>query len=505
LRRSFLAALSRLRADLAFTCLFAVLAIVHLLPLLAARHLPFQDQPAHLAVVEAWRNVDASNLLGAYYAPGKALSPYITYYGSLRLLGVILPLEIANHLILIGYVLALPLAFTYTVTRFGRDRRYGLLGFAFVYNTPLVFGFVSNALAIPLFVLLLGLIKDYLDRPKILKELLLAVLVVALYFTHVLVFVAFACAAPVIFFGQTWRPLAILRRCLFMLPAMGVAIYWSVTTAGKKGLDGEYYDIAKTLAQFPYWINNVLVGPADEIALLGVGASWLICLVLRPTLEELPRAFWSLAVSALPVIVALILLPAHARSPDYHWATNVRLVLPAALLLLSVPLANLRRWRLLALVPAFAGMLWGAGHVFVAFRDFDRTVRPLDEVLQALPYDQRVLGLVYEPKDSLVTGYPLRHVLLLAQVRKRAFMPHSFADDYTPISREKPVTAAFEYSRPKDFSYRVHGRHYHYFLVIAAPNHEPGPTFPGAGGDVRLVTRRGRFGLYENIGALRPK
>jgi hypothetical protein len=497
--------LARLRADLPLTILFALLAVIHLVPLLAVRHLPFQDLPAHLALVEAWRNVEAPNLLGSYYAPGPVMSPYITYYGALRVLGAVMPLGVANHLLLAGYVLALPLALGYTLGRFGRDKRYALLGFAFVYNTPLIFGFVSNALAIPLLIFTLGFEKEYLDRPKILKEILLALCVAALYFTHALVFLVFACAAPVIFFAQTHRPLAILRRCLFVLPTLGIGIYWTITTTKSSGFDGEFFDIAKNLAQFPYWINNVLVGNADEVALLLVGASWLICLLLRSGAEELPRASWSLAASVIVVLVVFLALPAHARKPDYHWATNMRLILPAALLLLSVPVARLTRWRLLALAPACVGMLYASWHVFVGFREYDAAVRPLDTVLRSLPRDKRVLGLVYEPKDSVHTGYPFRHVLLEATVQRGALMPHSFASDYTPVVRERPAPPAFEYSRPKDFSYRVYGRYYDYFVTLMPPNQQPGPTFPGAGGEVRLVTRSGRFALYENVGASRPK
>jgi hypothetical protein len=125
-------------------------------------------------------------------------------------------------------------------------------------------------------------------------------------------------------------------------------------------------------------------------------------------------------------------------------------------------------------------------------------------VLKALPEDQRVLGLVYEPRDAIHTGYPFRHILLLAQVRRRAVMPHSFADDFAPVAREKPALPAFEYSRPGDFTYRRYGRYYDYFLTIAPPGKQPDVTFwrrrRGTAGP-----RSGRFGLYQNVGSLKPK
>ena len=49
--------------------------------------------------------------------------------------------------------------------------RVTLLGFAFVYNTSFVYGFIANVLALPLFLWSLGLLKRYLDRPTLRSRL----------------------------------------------------------------------------------------------------------------------------------------------------------------------------------------------------------------------------------------------------------------------------------------------------------------------------------------------
>ncbi|MBK8482250.1 MAG: hypothetical protein IPL40_13965 [Proteobacteria bacterium] len=493
-----------LRRDKLLTAAFVLLATAHLLPLLLVRHLPMGDAPAHLAVVEIWRTPEGQGLMGQAYERRGGLPPYLTYYGALRVLGSVISLEAANKLLIVGYALVLPLSLAYLLAAFGRDRRLALLGFPLIYNVCFIHGFIANLIALPLLLGALGLLQRYLLTPSLRRELLLALLVAALYFTHLLAAVPFAIAGPIVFFAHVRRPRAIVRRSLFVWPTLAVAIGWTLRSSAGQGFSGPQRTPGLNMVVALDWLNNFLVGSVDEIVLLTMLGTLIACLLLpagRPATSALPRGHWALGVSALALAALYFVTPGHLSRPWYHWATNVRLVLPALLLLLTLPQARLSGPRALLLAPLVGVMLFGAVVTAQGFRRFDATVRHLDRILPAIPANRRVLSLVYDETDGVHQGFPLRHLPLLYQVRSGGYMPYDFDMPMMPIGYRQPVTPAPFFKNPLDFRYAEHGRYYDYFLAIFRSAGEAPPTIAGATVDqVRLVKASGRFALYRNVG-----
>lgn len=488
--------------DKVFVLLYLALCAVYLAPVVLLRHLPMQDGPAHLALVQIWRHLDGDGVIAREYVARGGLPPYVTYYSLLRLLGGVLSLEAANRVILGAYVISLPLAVSYLATRFGRDRRYGLLAFPLIYNTPFVYGFTSNVVALPIFVVTIALLKEYLDRPKWTKELALALLVILLYFSHVLVAAAFAVGGPIVFFSQVHPPLRILRRCLFALPAMIIALLWSRGQTESSGFDGQYLSVSENITWLFSWTNDVQLGSVDEVALLVLGATLLLCTTARVQSLALPRAQWSVALAALGVLALFFAAPAHTTKPLYHWATNVRLVVPALLLLLVVPRAELRGRQLGLLLPALAMFTYSGTSLFQSFSKFDAEVRHLDAVVSVIPENRRVLPLIFDQSDGLHQGYPMRNILLTYQAQKPGYMPEGLVSDNTPIAFRTQRTPGPFYKTPSDFRYSAHGRYYHYYLAGFSKGQEPPETLAHSDGKVRLLKRSGRFAAYENVGTL---
>ncbi len=486
--------------DKVFLLLYLALVAVYLAPVVLLRHLPMQDGPAHLALVQIWRNLDGDGLIAKEYVARGGLPPYITYYSLLRLLGSVLSLEAANRVILGAYVVALPLSVAYLATRFGRDRRYGLLAFPLIYNTPFVYGFTSNVFALPIFVLSIALLKEYLDRPKWSKELGMALLVILLYLSHVLVAAAFAVAGPVVFFAQVHHPLRVLRRCLFALPALIIALLWSRGQTQNAGFDGQYLSASENMTWLLSWTNDVQLGSVDEYALLVLGATLVLCTTARVQSLALPRAQWSIAAAALGILCLFFVAPAHTSKPIYHWATNVRLVVPALLLLLVVPRAQLRGLQLGLILPGLAMFAYSGSSLFQSFSKFDAEVRHLDRVVSVIPENRRVLPLIFDQSDGLHQGYPMRNILLTYQAQKPGYMPEGLVNENTPMAFRKHRTPGPFYKTPSDFRYSAHGRYYHYYLAGFSKGQDPPETLAHSDGNVRLLKRSGRFAVYENIG-----
>jgi hypothetical protein len=488
--------------DKVFVLLYLALCAVYLAPVLLLRHLPMQDGPAHLALVQIWRHLDGDGVIAKEYVARGGMPPYVTYYTLLRLLGGVWSLQTANRIILAAYVVSLPLAVAYLATRFGRDRRYGLLAFPLIYNTPFVYGFTSNVVALPIFVVTIALLKEYLDRPKWTKELGLALLVILLYFSHVLVAAAFAVGGPIVFFAQVHHPLRVLRRCVFALPALVIALLWSRGQTESAGFDGQYLSVSQNMTWLLSWTNDVQLGSVDEVALLVLGATLVLCTIPRAQAFALPRAHWSVALAALGVLALFFVAPAHTTKPLYHWATNVRLVVPALLLLLVVPKAQLRGVQLGLVLPALAFFAHSGISLFQSFSKFDAEVRHLDAVVSVIPENRRVLPLIFDQSDGLHQGYPMRNILLTYQAQKPGYMPEGLVSDNTPIAFRTHRTPGPFYKTPSDFRYSAHGRYYHYYLAGFSKVQQPPETLPHADGNVRLLKRSGRFAVYENVGTL---
>lgn len=503
-----------IREDRLFSILFPLFLLLYLLPLLIVRHLPMQDLPGHLAMVELWRHPTASDLIANEYQIRGGLPPYLTYYGLLRLLGSIVSLETANQLILIGYALLLPFSFLFLLITYGRDRRYALLSLPFIYNISFVYGFVANLLFLPVLFFSLGLLKRYLDAPTVSREVILALLVIILYFTHIFGAVVFAVAAPVVFFAhlsKTWltKPWLILRRSLFVWPGL-LAAYWSSARMNAHaGFGGDWRTVLGNMEAMLQWINNILKGQEDEIVLVVLALTVLAILLLPSASSEktvFPRAHWSLGVGGIGVFILYFLTPAHMQRPYYHWATNVRFVVPALLLLLTIPRASLRGIKFLVLVPLLCTMSWEAFALCRSFLEFDRQARSIDSIVEILPENRRVLGLVYDSTDKSHQAYVFRQYPLLYQVRKGGYMPQGFfSEPHMPVQFRRPPTPTPFYQNPREFNYAVHGRHYDYFLTVFPAEENIGNSFPGAGANVQLIKKNGRFAVYQNTGPLKPK
>jgi hypothetical protein len=492
--------------DLTFSGLFALLSVTFLLPLAVTRILPLQDAPGHLAVVQIWRNLHVPGPMSESFRSVDRLSPYITYYWVLRLLGTLMSLEAAQKLVLAVYVVSLPASLAYALRRFGHDRRYALLSFCFIYNTSFIYGFISNVLAIPLFLLALGLLRSYLDRPSLGREIAVALVVLSVFLTHLLLAGALALALPIVFFSrvQTWRE--VLRRGLFVLPTLVLACWWVMHSMGEGRFTGNHIPPGANIPWFIQWTNDVLVGDADEIALLTVAASWILAAafsVPSGAARVLPRGHWALGVSGIVVLTAAFFLPKHTSTPVYHWATNCRFVVPAVLLLLAGGPASLTGRRFWVLAPGLAGTLWMGANLIASFREFGALVGPLDAVIAAIPERKRVLPLTYHEEDGIHRTNALRQVLYYYEIRKFGYVPY-LAEPYPAVTWKTSAAPHPSHFRPTDFDYQRHGRYYDYFLTTSPPGQQPGPTFPGAGGNVRLVAQGGRFAAYENIGPLRP-
>ncbi len=112
-----------------------VLGLLYLLPVLLTAHLPMQDVPVHLAIVDTLSRMDDDPAWPERFTAYLGLEPYVTYYAAALALAPWLGTEGAHRLLLALYVAAFLATAGYLLRSDPRGIRWSLLLFLpFVYS-----------------------------------------------------------------------------------------------------------------------------------------------------------------------------------------------------------------------------------------------------------------------------------------------------------------------------------------------------------------------------------
>lgn len=177
--------------------LFAALILLHLIPIWAFTYFPSQDGPAHLNnanVLREYNHPDRS-VFREYYVINSNPEPNWTGHLALAALMYLVPLMAAEKLLLSVYAVLLPLSARYAV-RAVNPENAGLasLSFPFIFNYLLHMGFYNFSYSLPFFFFVVGYWAKKQARFGWREGLMMALLWLALYFSHIFTVVT-ACAA----------------------------------------------------------------------------------------------------------------------------------------------------------------------------------------------------------------------------------------------------------------------------------------------------------------------
>lgn len=189
-------------AALAPRLLFAVLLVLHVLPIWLVRWFPTQDGPLHVENVLALLHRSSSPLLQHWYVANLGAQPnWLTQILLAGLLPFASPV-LAEKLILTGYTLLFPVAFRVAMPRGTRGWWAALLAFPFVHAFPFHMGFWNFTYGFALAFLTAGFYLRTRGRVGPGRFAALAVLSVLLYLAHL---VALAGAGIVMGGVLAWR------------------------------------------------------------------------------------------------------------------------------------------------------------------------------------------------------------------------------------------------------------------------------------------------------------
>ncbi|HET6923531.1 MAG TPA: hypothetical protein VFI16_10335, partial [Anaeromyxobacteraceae bacterium] len=207
----------------------ALLLVAAAAPFWAGRFLPLLDLPQHLGLAAAVSAAgDPAGPWARYLEVDPWPVPYWAFYGVMWLLAKAFPIEIAAKLVLSGYAAGVPLAAGWLLGSLGRDPRWAVLAVPLVFSTSLFYGFVPFLVATPLALLALGLLDRHLAAERVApgRAAALAAAAAAVYLSHPQPFLLLGFAAPILA-GLHWRGWGwAARRCLPLVPALGLFAAW---------------------------------------------------------------------------------------------------------------------------------------------------------------------------------------------------------------------------------------------------------------------------------------
>ncbi|HSO37513.1 MAG TPA: hypothetical protein VLT33_33540 [Labilithrix sp.] len=519
-------------------------------PLLSARYLPFTDLPEHVAAMSTmsrWLGADGAEQ--ATYAITFWRSQYLLYHAAGALLTRVLgDAVLANRLLLVGLALAQPLSVRAALRALGRDERLALLAAMPFLSRPLFVGFLPYMASLPLYFLGIALVVRRAEGGPGTRRttLLLGLLSVALFYTHLstlLVFVVSAFALEVVLGARsTLQPSSPdgapwslarwargrARGLAWLAPVALIAAGWSVasriTLRGESLTDrGEIgkMDLSRSLHALPLWTFDVFRSHVDEIC----GGVWWTALGVLAVLgvRSEARAFAAppRAVSARQVPLAVRLLGRlDAAYVPLLCVLAIYFVTPfriGAGGMLNVRLAPLVALTATLTIPRSRGVLrdvlWcGVAlatvvHALNAAREIRALAREqgmtdFDEILAAMRPGSRVVTLAFAGRATRTYYDPYPFAGSYHRARGGGVASYSFSDlphwpvQYRSDARPPPKPVPLWIYAPCAYRHGSDGPYYDYVLVHGGVDPFAGEP---AGPVFRERHRIPGFVLYEKV------
>lgn len=423
---------------------FLVLALSAAWPVFAARHLPIEDLPQHLAAVRVLADFgDPALGFARHFELTLLKTQYLTYYLATVPLAKLVGVEIAVKLTLALLLVGLPLSMRALLRALGKDPRLAIFTLPMAWNAHVLLGFFNFAAALPL--ALFGLASAVRLRALGGKRHAVALGALALltFYSHVVPFAFLAAGAVAVLVGDSARATA--RRLFALVPAGLATLAWLATSAAGRSVlaasralgDGRavaptYASWPEALREAPGWLTDLLTSDSDDKLLVGWAIFVLVALALgarrgEPFAHGAPRALG--ARLALLVPVAALAYFVTPTGYDWIWPINARFVTLACVFLpLALPdMPRLSGHLLYAGVAAIA--LVGVRDLGGAFRSFEREeVGDLDRAIESIPPASKVVGLVFDRGSRFVRFSPFLHAVAWYQARRGGAVMFSFAD-----------------------------------------------------------------------------
>jgi len=474
---------------LAASCLLVVV------PFLSVQFAPITDLPQHLAQIRLFHEA-ITDPDGPYRI--QWLTPYLLGYLPLALAWWLTPGTAAGRTAMLILALLWVLTIHWLAFRRGRAAAAAMLAGALFYNHATYWGFYSFAVGWPAFVLWFVLTTRPEDERFRVREVALYLGAAwLLYLGHAL-WLAAGLAWFVVRSALARTPLRIVaRRVVSFAPVLVlVAVWYPRMSAGGFASPTLWVTLPSGRLSVSWIVDTTLGGLQGplEYGMVGVLAGW-IALGLYHHREQLAASLDRDLCLAAVFFAALALLLPDKHQNTIGFATRWEPI-AAIMLVLGVPAPAWDRTFRTALATAAVAVFTVL--TALAWVRFERDeMAGLDESLQSLPGNARVLGLDYVKTSAIIKGRPFLQGFAYAQVVRGSELNFSFAE-FAPMAvvyktrSPRPWTRGLEWfperATRSDLSY------FDYALVNAETRQHAALA---ASPELAPLTGHGRWRLYR--------
>jgi len=412
---------------------YVLIAVAASAPAWIVKHPPLEDLPLHLATIRIIKSFhDPAFGFDRDFVLTLGRTQYVFYYLLGAALATIVGVVAANVALVSAYLGGTVLAIRALLRSLGRDERLCLLVLPLLVNMMFAYGLFPFLLGIPIMFWGLATAVRHFERPTLRRGLLLALLVLALFYSHIFPFGVFGIGFAAMF---PWtKPERWVRSAAPVLPSLAVLAHWTLLTQAGRLATGAATDSAAdphlpldaAIAEIPKWFTNFLRDTSDEVTIIAL--SIVVVAAFGLSLGDVDRSKRvARAYTLLPVacIVLYFLLP---QGHGYIWLIAQRF--PILFAMTAIPLVRMPRgaWGHVVTAAAAAVGLWGTVNTCQHFVRFEtEEVGDVDDAIAAMKPDRRVCALIYDKGSSVVNNQPFLHFGSYYQVERGGVVMFTFA------------------------------------------------------------------------------
>jgi hypothetical protein len=410
-----------------------ILAAMASVPVWLVRYVPVQDLPFHAATIRILASFhDPAYRFGDDFVLTLTRTQYVLYHLTGAALARFAGPLAANAMLMSAYLSGTVLALHSLLRALGRDERLCLFVIPLLVNVPFMLGLLPFMLGVPIMLAATAAAVRYVRAPTPGRGALVAVLTLALFYSHVVPFLLFGIAYATLF---PWtRPRAWMTALAPWTPVVPVALWWVLfTNAGRVSRSvlvdltgGVHKALLPSLTDFCRVVTGVFTDASDERVFVATLIVALGAVVLSASPHN--RAAGELRAYALLPAACLVCYLTLAEAHDYVFFIAQRfpvLVLMTAIPLLSMPSG----WKgHVVTVAAGAIALISIVNAGSHFQRFERQeVGGFESAIAEMAPNRRVCALIYDPASRIIHNAAFLHFGSYYQVRKGGVVMFTYA------------------------------------------------------------------------------
>jgi hypothetical protein len=415
------------------TVFYVLVALLASAPAWIVKHPPLEDLPLHLATIRIIRSFhDPAYAFDRTFLLTLGRTQYVLYYLIGALLALFVGVVGANVVLVSAYLGGTVLAMRALLYALGRDERLCLLVLPLLVNVMFIYGLFPFLLGIPIMLWALATAVRYFERPTIPSGILLGVLTLALFYSHIFPFGIFGIGFAAMF---PWtKPSRWLRSAAPVLPSVAVLAWWVLLTKAGRLASGAATDnaadpqlpIDAAISEIPKWFTNVLHDRSDEATTIALAV--VVVAAFGLSLGDIDRSKPVARAYVLLPIACIILYFVLPQGHGYIWLIAQRF--PILFAMTAIPLVRMPRGVRGNLVTA-AALAVGVGAIVNTCKHFIRfevgEVGDLDDAIASMEPGRKVCALIYDKGSSVVQNQPFLHFGSYYQVQKGGVVMFTFA------------------------------------------------------------------------------